>query len=248
MNAKQKAIGQMIHMKNTAYIFIPFLFDDPNHFRPLVQALDQSAHWEPKADKAGYLLKYVAGKFDRQNPDLCHCFHCSLHDQARERFGLFRDDTVFSTSQHHCFGSDRTRFSFRILSVHLFCFSTTLCIFAFQLSMESSDPFQISAAEYYLKKVGKEIISPLDAPDQATTLLKLSSRLAEEIPYVSPDSFFFSLCQARSAQICSRSWMCPRRSSTGGSCFIFATAIMTAISSVKTLRNRQRRHLPPLRM
>ncbi|MGN0114247.1 MAG: hypothetical protein ACI396_02860, partial [Acutalibacteraceae bacterium] len=79
---------------------------------------------------------------------------------------------------------------FRILDIHLYCFSTTVGIIAFQLNFEKDEPIWISNAQYFLKKVSKEMIS-IDGHDSKTTLLDISKNLVSEFGSCLDLNFFY---------------------------------------------------------
>lgn len=60
--------------------------------------------------------------------------------------------------------------------MELFCFRTSVCLLVFQVSFPRQEPLWISSAQYYLKKVSREPVTP--GPDgPPATLLALAGRI-----------------------------------------------------------------------
>ena len=178
----------MGNLKNISYFFVPFVYSRHSDFGPLIQAIDNSDAWELIHDEIMYMLKYVADKIDSCNKDTCQCFHYNLNETSRERFGLASGSDWFSTAPHIYRGKTES-FRFQILDVQLYCFSTTVGIIAFKVHFEEDDPFWISNAEYYLKKVSREVI--YSGPGAGTTMLELSQKLTAEFSAVSDFNYFY---------------------------------------------------------
>lgn len=179
----------MSSLKNTSYIFIPFIFKKRSDFNPLIEALNNSDSWEQIHDEIVYMLKYVADKIDSRKKETCQCFHYKLRDPYRSKFGLATENEWFSTTKCS-FGGRHENALFRILSVQLYCFSTTVGIIAFKIHLEKDDPFWVSNAQYYLKKVSREKIS-LGDPAKAKTMLDISEMLVKEFLAISEITFFY---------------------------------------------------------
>ncbi len=178
--------------KNSSYVFIPFRYENRNDFCRLIAALDKNPAWEPVAEEIMYMLKYVADKFDRRNPDECQCFHYSLKDAARQDFGLLPASTLYATAPHP-FRGDSVPFAFSIHRAELYCFSTSVCILALNLQFTETDPLWVSTALYYLKKVSQERICAIAAEGKETTLLNLAKDLtATLLPDTLFDFFFYT--------------------------------------------------------
>lgn len=142
---------------NTTYIFIPFRFKQ-ECFQSLVGELQASGDWKPAADEIKYMLKYVSEKIDSKSPR-CQCFHFELRSVARLRYGLGTEKVWYHMAEPHTFHGQSSDFPFRIQSVQLFCFRTSVGILAFQCSFaENRDPLWISTALYHLKNVSAESI------------------------------------------------------------------------------------------
>lgn len=183
----------MDYKKNISYIFIPFSynkFDDWSaNFQLFVDELKQSGVWKKDNTEIKYMLKYVADKINSNDEKNCQCFHYLLNDKCREQFGLGNKDDWFYDVVEYC-DNKNEKVRFKILDVHFYCFSTTVGIIAFQLNFENDEPIWISNAQYYLKKVSKEMIS-IDGYDNMTTLLDISKNLVSEFSSCLDFDFFY---------------------------------------------------------
>lgn len=167
--------------RNTSYFFIPLRFPQRAQFGDLIRTLHANPDWECVHDTITYMLKYVADKLDSRDPRNCQCFHYRLSDHARRKFGVPAADELWSTAPHPYQGESICH-RFRLESVQLYCFHTTVCILAFQVSFEDSDPLRVACAQYYLKKVSRERIFPCTsspAAQEGVTFLSLAQRLAD---------------------------------------------------------------------
>ena len=90
----------MSRWKNISYFFIPFIFKKRTDFNPLIEAINESNSWEQIHDEIVYMLKYVADKIDSHNRETCQCFHYTLKDSSREKFGLATENDWFFTAKH----------------------------------------------------------------------------------------------------------------------------------------------------
>ena len=136
---------------NTSYVFLPFCYDKPESFLPLVQALKDSGQWAITHDEITYMLKYVADKIDSRNSDSCRCFHFTLTDAGRAQLPIPTADTWCRIDSKN--EGEPTRYRFQLGKIQLYCFSTRVCIIAIQLKFEQSDPLWVSSSQYHLKKV-----------------------------------------------------------------------------------------------
>lgn len=138
----------MHNLKNTSYIFVPFMYGKQADFKPLVAAFSNSASWRQVHDEIAYMFKYVADKIDSYNEATCQCFHFELVDSCRAEFELATENTWFST-QPHTFSGNEESIRFKIINIQLYCFSTAVGIIAFKIQLEKNDPFWIANAQYY---------------------------------------------------------------------------------------------------
>lgn len=195
------------HYNHISYIFIPFRYLENSDSYSLAKILEQSDDWIKVDDKVQYMLKFVANKIEGSESGKRRCLHYELSQQAIKTFGIAGSE--FCTEKHP-FYDEETEFVFRILSVQLYCFSTSVCMLAFQLhfdcdafaeqdrekkeqkSLTREQMIRISAAQYYLKKASRESIHRKeDAHTKETTLLQISEALMERLDHQGTWDFFF---------------------------------------------------------
>lgn len=195
------------YFDNISYIFIPFRYLNNGDGSSLSEALDRSGSWIQAADKMQYMLKYVADKIEGKEYGKRRCLHYKLSEQAMKTFGISGNE--FYTEKHMWKGKE-TQFPFYILSVQLYCFTTSVHILVFQLHIEckgSGNPddagdgqrrltreqmLRISTTQYYLKKVSREkILSRGVSGVQETTLLGLAEKLMDQADLTGKLTFFF---------------------------------------------------------
>lgn len=174
--------------QNTSYFFIPFRFDSQSEFRDLIAALNEDENWICVHDEIRYMLKYVADKIDSKNPDNCQCFHFELTDQARQQFGIASKELWYSTKEH-TYQNLLVSYRFHLDRIQLYCFSTTVCIMAFQVIFEENMPLWISSAQYYLKKVSREFF--LHPNGTEMSFLALAQKLMEQVHSHTNFDFFY---------------------------------------------------------
>lgn len=179
----------MHNLKNTSYIFVPFMYDKQTNFKALVAAFSSSGLWKQVHDEIAYMFKYVADKIDSYDETACQCFHFELMDSCRVMFELATENDWFST-QPHSFRGSNDSIRFRIMNIQLYCFSTTVGIIAFKIHFEKDDPFWVANAQYYLKKVSREKIF-LEDSAKATTILNISKNLVSKFTALSKIDFFY---------------------------------------------------------
>ena len=158
--------------ENTTYIFIPFSFEgnglsgkgssEEKSFRNLVNAVKkEDSSWRMVNDKVRYMLKFVADKIDSTNEETCQCFHFRLKKEVRPEYKLPDKDTwcTVYTDPHD---DIKDEYKFRIRDIDAFFFRTSVGIMSFRLSFDESEagygPKRIAAAQYYLKKSGRNDI------------------------------------------------------------------------------------------
>ena len=169
----------MEYFSNTSYIFLPFTYEAQSAFRPMVDALDGSPCFQPVRGETRYLLRYVADKINSEDGANCQCFHYTLTDAGRERCGIGGAERWYETNRHP-FRDGNFRFRFRLLAVHLYCFSTSVGVLAFQLSFEDSDPLRISTAQFHLKRVSGELLR-LEGETARTTMLRMAQDVTKDL-------------------------------------------------------------------
>lgn len=192
---------------NISYIFLPFRYVNQENSNSLPEVLGRSGSWLLVTDKMQYMLKYVANKFEGKGTEKRRCFHYTLSEAAMEQRGF--GSKVFCMEKH--FWRDKeTDFPFRILSVQLYSFSTSVNILAFQLHFEcefakdgdreNEEPCKlsqeqmlwISAAQYHLKKVSREKIHPRgDLSERTFSFLQIATEIMEQADTGGRSEFFF---------------------------------------------------------
>lgn len=176
--------------RNTSYFFIPFSFGKQKDFSTFIGLLDNSQMWSLVHDEIMYMLKYVADKLDSNDRKNCQCFHYELNDEAFGQNQLGKKNTWYSTSTHEYRGEVQ-EFQFQIISIQLYCFSTSVCIMVLRIQLEKSDPIWISTAQYYLKKVAREKISRKDEKGIKFTFLDLTKTLMQDLHYSGLIEYFY---------------------------------------------------------
>lgn len=172
--------------KNVSYLFIPFSIKAENHFYPLMTALKSSQVWAPISESdTKYMLKYVADKLNCRDEAKRLCFHYHLRQENRGTLGFGTSELPF------VYQSKDASFRFRLLDAHLYCFSTTVCIIALALHIEAETPFDISNAQYYLKKVSRGCVAPEGESVQTKSILELAKELVKALPGSDAFDFFF---------------------------------------------------------
>lgn len=174
--------------RNSSYLFIPFCYHDHTAYHSVVELLNAHNGWQLIHDKNLYMLKYVADKFDSKTPERCQCFHF-----VRKKTEV--EDSLYATSPHY-FQNAEVRFTFYLKQVHLYCFSTGVGILAFEIQFTENDPMWIATAQYYLKKVSREPVVPVNESgepltDKDATLLDLTKTLTKDLADKLPLDFFF---------------------------------------------------------
>ena len=180
-------------IKNKSYMFIPFILErgePPDAFRQLAGAVEESADWTRRNDEVRYIYKYVADKFNGQDP-WCQCFHYRLEEGSRGKYGLPDPDYCCRFTTTPKFQSRYTDFGFYILEVHLYLFSTSVGILAFKLRFEKEDPFWIASAQYNLKKASRQSFSTGRKETGETTALELSRALMSAFGREKDFNFFY---------------------------------------------------------
>lgn len=177
---------------NTSYLFIPFRYNDPDDIKGLYDVLENSDEWKQVDEKIQYMLKYVADKLEGRRSGNRQCVHFELTDRGMAVNKISVPEDLY-VSDRHIFEGQETEFRFRIQSVQLYCFNTSVCILAFRLCFEKNDPLWISAAQYYLKKVSREKIRHVgvETEKSETTFLELAKKIMGRLRFQEELSFFF---------------------------------------------------------
>lgn len=192
---------------NISYIFLPFHYVNQENSNSLPEILERNDSWILVTDKMQYMLKYIANKIEGKGTEKRGCFHYTLSDEAMDQRGF--SSKVFCMEKHFWHGKE-TDFPFRILSVQLYSFSTSVNILAFQLHFEcdyandengeNDEPCKlsreqmlwISAAQYHLKKVSREKIHPRrDLSGRSSSFLQIATEIMEQANTGGRFDFFF---------------------------------------------------------
>lgn len=188
---------------NSSCFFLPFHLGTPDRAALLARRLQASADWQPVRDPLRYLLRFVADRLNSDDPARWRCLRFSLRPEAREALGLLPPDQPYHMGEHRFQGQPED-FPFRLDGVELFCFRTSVCLLVFQVSFPRQEPLWISSAQYYLKKVSREPVTP--GPDgPPATLLALACRIvAGPTDGLSPVFFHFAAPGTERANVFSR--------------------------------------------
>lgn len=174
---------------NTSYIFIPFTFSKEISFLSFVKMIEDSDSWTIIHDEIIYMLKFIADKFDSYDTKNCQCFHFGFVPDNYSNIVTISDNGKYYTGTHKYKGED-IRFGFKINGIQLYCFSTSVCIMAFRITSDVSDPLLLSSELYNLKKVSKEKIY---INDSSTTMLDIAKAiLADFSKKIQLDFFYFA--------------------------------------------------------
>ncbi len=187
---KESGERQMNQQNNTVYIFVPFRVS-AMELPQLHAAVLQSGAWVQVQDEIKYMLKYVADKIDSRDADNCRCFHYTLAPEAYASVPELARDIRLQTAPH-LYQERAVQFAFCIQSIQMYCFSTGVGVLAFQLRFEKNDPYWVSSALYYLKKVSKEklyICGKTDETAEGVTMLSVAQQLTA--PLGEMFEFFF---------------------------------------------------------
>ncbi len=174
----------MAFMKNTSYLFLPFSYAHAKDFVDINKAFGNNSCWDIYQDEIKYLLKYVAEKFDSRNKADCKCYHYQLNDFGRQIYGLGSEDDMF------CIKGDDFEHRFRILSVHVYCFSSTVGIISVRVNFDSNDPLYITNAQYHLKKISRTKIFSDNAEDSSFTLFDVAHDMLDMLKGITEYDFF----------------------------------------------------------
>mgnify|MGYP005765940995 CR=1 FL=1 len=194
-----------------SYIFIPFRYEGEGIGQSLPDALNASGDWNQVDDEIEYMLRYVADRIEGKDSGKNRYEHFIFEDQQ----SVSGMEGLFYTEKH-LFNGVETEFGFRIQSIQLFYFSTSVSVMAFglhfecsadslgcgedmgeNLSMEAEGETEllpeqllyISSAQYYLKKVSREKIHRAGGSD--TTLLGIAKEIMDRLGLAGDFDFFF---------------------------------------------------------
>ena len=141
------------YLSNFSYLFVPFTTEDIDDLPRVRTGFTPHNGWSPVKEPNKYLHRYV---FDKISSDTIG-FRYRLTKTHAEACGLALGQW-YHTAPDKYEGKDDVCFRFQIADVQLFAFQTSVCILAFELRYEDSDPFKIASAQYHLRKIAKEKI------------------------------------------------------------------------------------------
>lgn len=168
----------MNRQDNTVYIFIPFRVHGSS-LSELHASVLKSGCWAHVQDEIKYMLKFVADKIDSRDAENCRCFHYTLAENAHAAVDELARGITLQTAPH-LYQERAAQFEFLVQSVQMYCFGTGVGMLAFQIQFTQNDPYWVSAALYYLKKVSREklyISGKTDDTAEGVTMLSLAQRL-----------------------------------------------------------------------
>lgn len=180
----------MDDLRNVSYVFIPLSFGAYESFRAVVDELNRDPGWTLVHDEITYMLKYVADKINSRDQKNCQCFHYQLNGDVR-RDVCDVSQGAWYTLKGRIYKGEPEEFPFQILSIQLYCFSTTVCILAIKVTFQQNDPYWVSSALYYLKKVSREKIYPQNGECEPFTLLELAKRAMSTMVHFDDLTFFY---------------------------------------------------------
>lgn len=177
--------------RNFSYVFIPFSLKSRECFNGFVRDIEGSGCWKTVREKLTYMFRFVADKLTCTDPEDRRVVHFILDEKDPGARAMELANRRFTTVPL-AYRGERTAFPFLIRDVQLFAFSTGVCILAVRICFDSSDPFYVAAAQYYLKKVSGRIVLTED-PEEKTSILELSKRtMAGLMEKYGMDFFFYA--------------------------------------------------------
>ena len=181
------------YLTNFSYIFIPFCLEKEEQFSDFSLALNESGIWAPIDDEVRYLHRYVADRLIHGEDGKANLRHFRLSEAPA---GLPRSIPYrrkYKTAPKNFRGQKGLTFDFSIADVQLFSFNTSVGILTFRLEFESNDPFEIAAAQYYLRKISSERFYTVDedGSELSRNFIELSKLLLGELTERFSLDFFF---------------------------------------------------------
>lgn len=174
-------------LQNTSFLFIPFNYEDFEQFKSLIETLNQNEYWINVGNSNKYLLKYVADKIEGTNVQNRQCFRFKLSDDARSKLNIAKSNEWYQIISN---SSENNLHKFQLESIQLYCFSTSVCIMAFEIIFEKTDPYWIASAQYNLKKVSRQNIICAEN-GIATSFLDIAQNAMSLISFSADFDFFF---------------------------------------------------------
>ena len=177
--------------RNFSYFFIPFSLRNQDCFNDFVQDIEESGCWKTVREKLTYMFRFVADKLSCTDPEDRRVVHYYLDEKDPGVQTMELVNRWFCTTPL-AYRGEKTGFRFLLRDVQLFAFSTGVCILAIRVRFDSSDPYRVAAAQYYLKKVSNRIVLP-EGSTEKTSILELSKRtMSGLIEEYGMDFFFYA--------------------------------------------------------
>ena len=134
------------YQSNFSYIFIPFCLDSPADYREFNDDVAKSGGWIRVMDRGSYLHKYVYDRLINEKGGV-NLFHYTINPEYAKTKSLPLDDYCYSISPKKYRDKMDETFDFRIMDVELFSFNTSICMLAYKIGFENTDPYYIAAAQ-----------------------------------------------------------------------------------------------------
>ena len=181
------------YLENFSYIFIPFILQKETDFVEFNRALAKKAMWSVVEDDVRYLHRYVADCLVSRTKPIGNLYHYRLNPQSIGGIPLWINDRCYRTTPKKYKGETGVGFDFQISDVELFSFNTSVCILAYKLQFQRTDPLYIAAAQYYLRKIDVEpiCVTMEDGTEYRQTFIDLSQKLVGDLMHTYPLDFFF---------------------------------------------------------
>ena len=181
-----------------SYIFIPFSMENSDRFQDLINAVSGSGKWDPVQDDIRYMLKYVSDKYVGEDNQNRLFYHYTLRDDSRQAFHIPAAGEWFRTVCKWPVNNAKEYIRFQLHNVHLFCFGTRMCILAYQIALEKTDPLDVADSLFQLKQADlevKQVMPPVaegetPSPAPKTTALRLARDLMREFEAIDQLTFF----------------------------------------------------------
>lgn len=180
----------MEYSKHTSYFFIPIWMDASDSFRDLIDAIDSSEQWMLRHDEIRYMLKFVADKIDSSNEERRLIFHYLLRYGCRKTYGLPGVDQCFETVGAFPFRESGQPIRFQVVDAHLFCFSTRVCILAFQVVFDNQTPAWVADALFALKRASIPLKLSGQEGGTVTSMLDIARQMMSQFSQISGFSVF----------------------------------------------------------
>lgn len=183
-------------IKNTSYIFVPFVCAKNTDFSNI------DIYWRAKSQNNKYFLKYIVDKLIPESNSVC-CRPYLMDDNVRSDLGIIESscNCYIETMKY----AEGVTFSLRINEILLFMFDTNIGFIVYKIEHESTDSaYRIASKNYHLKKIHNTILYTRKDDGTNSTLVIASasinslSTLTEYIlnkTISSETQIFFNYCE-----------------------------------------------------